>query len=347
MKPLIKPKALKPGDKVATISLSWGGAGELLHRYNQGKKQLQDVFGLEVIETRNSLRSASWIYNHPEARAEDLMEAFSDTSVKAIISNIGGEDSIRILPYLDLAVIRNNPKIFLGYSDSTVTHFACYRAGLTSFYGTSVLTGFAENGGMHPYQVADLHRTLFSAAPAGQILPNKDGWTSEHLDWSDIELQNTKRKLNYSNGWNYLQGSGKVTGRLLGGCMEVLEFLKGTDYWPAKDDWQDTILFLETSEEMPPPAYFRWWLRNYAAQGILRQVKGVLLGRPYQNKYAQEYNQELLKVISEEEGLTQLPIITEMDFGHTDPVFTLPIGVTAEIDCDNQTFSISESGVTA
>jgi muramoyltetrapeptide carboxypeptidase LdcA involved in peptidoglycan recycling len=133
MTPLIKPKSLQKGDAVATISLSWGGAGELLHRYEIGKKQLQDNFGLKVFETRNALKSAGYIEKNPKARADDLMEAFSDKSIKAIISNIGGDDSIRTLPFIDLSVIRNNPKIFLGFSDTTITHFACYKAGLTSF----------------------------------------------------------------------------------------------------------------------------------------------------------------------------------------------------------------------
>src|SRR4051812_4001139 len=139
MTSLIKPKRLFPGDKVATISLSWGGAGELPDRYQRGKKQLQDIFGVQVVETSNALKSADFIARNPKARADDLMEAFSDTSIKAIISNIGGDDSIRTLPYTDLDIIRNNPKIFVGFSDTTVTHFACYKAGLASFYGTSVL----------------------------------------------------------------------------------------------------------------------------------------------------------------------------------------------------------------
>src|SRR5690349_18659943 len=97
---LIKPKLLTQGDKVATISLSWGGAGELPHRYTIGKKQLQDNFGLDVVETKNALRSADFLARNPKARADDLMEAFSDKSIRAIISNIGGEDSIRTLPHL-------------------------------------------------------------------------------------------------------------------------------------------------------------------------------------------------------------------------------------------------------
>jgi muramoyltetrapeptide carboxypeptidase LdcA involved in peptidoglycan recycling len=340
-----KPHVLRPGDKVATISLSWGGAGERPHRYQAGKQQLQEVFGLEVVETTNALKSADYIYRNPRTRADDLMEAFSDPTIKAIISNIGGEDSIRILPFIDLEIIKHNPKIFLGFSDTTVTHFACYRAGLTSFYGTSLLVGFAENGGMHRYQIEDIKRTLFSIQPAGKIPPNTEGWTSEMLPWSDPDLQNTKRKLTPCTGWNYLQGKGKVQGKLLGGCLEALEFLKGTEWWPQKEAWQGAIMFLETSEELPKPDYVRWCLRNYAAQGILHQINGLIMGRPDSNKFTDEYNKVLHQVIREEEGLSHMPIITEMDFGHSCPTFTLPLGVTAEIDCDSKNFSILEAAV--
>lgn len=344
MKNLIKPKVLKKGDKVATISLSWGGAGELPHRYEYGKKQLQKVFGLEVVETKNALKSADWIYNNPKARAEDLMQAFLDPSVKAIISNIGGEESVRILPFLNLEIMAKNPKIFLGFSDATITHFACLKAGLTSFYGTSLLVGFAENCGMHDYQIQDIKRTLFATKPVGEIMPNKEGWTSEYLDWFDASLSNTKRKLTASDGWNFLQGNGKVQGKLIGGCLDVLEFLKGTEFWPSVEEWNDCILFLETSENMAEPSTLRYWLRNYAAQGILHRLKGIIFGRPYDSKYIKEYNDEILKIINEE-NLTELAIVTEMDFGHTCPTFTLPFGVLAEIDSENKTFSILESGV--
>lgn len=343
---LTRPQLLKPGDTVATLSLSWGGAGTFPHRYEAGKKQLEEVFGLRVIETKNALKSADYIYKNPQARAEDLMEAFSDSSVKAIISNIGGDDSIRTLPFTDLSVIRNNPKIFLGFSDTTVTHMACYKAGLTSFYGTSVLVGFAENGGMHQYQIEDIKRTLFSTEPIGQVLPNHDGWTTERLEWGEPELQNTKRILVKDNQWNFLQGIGKVKGELIGGCVDVLEFLKGTDFWLSESDWDGKILFLETSEEMMSPLQFCWALRNYAAQGVFNKISGLILGRPYDNKYVQEYNEMLLQVIRDEEGLDDLTIVTEMNFGHTCPVFTIPYGVMVEIDNERKTFSILESGVT-
>lgn len=336
---------LKNGDKVAAISLSWGGAGDIPHRYQAGKRQLEEVFGVQVVETKNALKSADWIAKNPQARAEDLMEAFSDNSIKAIISNIGGDDSIRILPFIDLSLIHNNPKIFLGFSDTTITHFACLKAGLSSFYGTSLMVGFAENGGMHPYQIEDIQRTLFSTEPIGEIRPNLAGWTSERLDWNDSSLQNVKRKLNKPNHWNYLQGKGTISGKLVGGCVEVLEFLKGTDYWLEKDEWKDTILFLETSEELLSPTTFTWILRNYAAQGIFHQTNGIILGRPDHNQFVDEYNQILLQVIRDEQGLSDFSIITEMDFGHTCPTFTLPYGTEMVIDFKQKTISINENAV--
>ena len=113
---MIKPQRLQPGDKVASVSLSWGGPGTIPHRYEAGKKQLQDEFGLIVVEMPHTLRDADWLHRNPQARAEDLMAAFSDPAIKGIISTIGGDDSIRLLPYLDLNIIRSNPKIFVTIS---------------------------------------------------------------------------------------------------------------------------------------------------------------------------------------------------------------------------------------
>ncbi|MBN1139650.1 MAG: LD-carboxypeptidase, partial [Anaerolineae bacterium] len=197
MKPdLIKPPKLQPGDRVATVSLSWGGPGEIPHRYNAGKRQLEAEFGVTVVEMPHTLADPEWIADNPRARAEDLMQAFADPTIRAIISTIGGDDSIRILPFLDLDMIRANPKIVMGYSDTTVTLLACLKAGLVSFYGPAIMSGFAENAGMFPYMVESVRRTLFSSEPVGAIAPNLDGWTVEHLDWADPENQARKRTLN-------------------------------------------------------------------------------------------------------------------------------------------------------
>jgi len=345
---MLKPHQLRPGDKVATVSLSWGGAGIFPHRYDAGKKQLESAFGVQVVEMPHTLCDADWLERNPQARAEDLLHAFSDPSIKAIISTIGGDDSIRILPYLDLEVIRSNPKIFLGFSDTTVSHLACYKTGLTSFYGPSIMAGFAENGGLFPYMVDSVRKTLFSAEPIGMINPNLEGWTSQRLDWADPDSQSRKRTLHPCSGWKYLQGKGIHNGHLIGGCFEVLDWLRGTSFWPEPADWQDAILFLDTSEDAPPPIAVERGLRTYAALEILDRLSGILFGRPGGDVPIQDfdcYDRAILKVIHDEQGLVDLPIITHMDFGHTDPMFVIPYGVQAVIDCNEKVFSIPENAV--
>lgn len=345
---MIKPRRLQPGDRVAAVSLSWGGPGSVPHRYEAGKRQLQDEFGLDVVEMPHTLGSADWLHRNPQARADDLMAAFSDPTIKGIFSTIGGDDSIRLLPYLDLDLIQSNPKVFMGFSDTTVTHLACFKAGLTTFYGPSILAGFAENGGMFPYMVAAVRRTLFSTEPVGEIAPNTDGWTVENLDWADPANQARRRRLNPPTGWRFLQGRGVRRGHLIGGCFEVLDWLRGSAIWPEADTWQGAILFLETSEDAPTPDMVKYGLRTYAAMGILQRLAGLLFARPGgqvpPGKF-EEYDRVLLQVIAEEEGLTELPIIAGMDFGHTEPVFVLPYGVQAEIDCDQHRFEILENAV--
>lgn len=345
---MIKPQRLQPGDKVAAITLSWGGPATFPHRYEAGIRQLQDEFDLQVVETPHALSDDSWLHRNPRARAEDLMEAFANPSIKAIISTIGGDDSIRILPHLDLGVIRSNPKILLGYSDTTMTHMASFKAGLVSFYGPAVMAGFAENGGMFAYMVDSLRRTLFSSTPIGTVEPNTQGWTVEVLDWAEPENQHRRRKLNPSRGWKFIQGIGVRQGHLLGGCFEVLDWLRGTDFWPEPAEWQDAILFLETSEEAPSPDSVKYSLRSYASLGILERLSGILFGRPggqIPPEQFSEYDDVLRHVVTAEEGLADLPIVTRMDFGHTDPMFVLPYGVQAEINCDTQQFTIIESAV--
>lgn len=345
---MLKPRRLERGDKVATVSLSWGGPGAIAHRYEAGKQQLEEEFGVQVVEMPHTLADPQWIAQHPQARAEDLMQAFRDPGIKAIFSTIGGDDSIRLLPYLDLGVIAANPKIFMGYSDTTVTHFACYRAGLVSFYGPSIMAGFGENVEMFPYMVHSVRRTLFNAEAPGQIKPNEDGWTVELLDWNNPQNQSRRRKLNPAMDWRYLQGQGVHRGHLLGGCLEVLDWLRGTAFWPDIEAWEGAILFIETSEEAPSPDDVARQLRVLAAIGILQRLAGILFGRPGGEipvRQFEEYDEALLQVVAREEGLDSLPIISRMDFGHTDPMFVLPYGVQAEIDCDRRQFAVREPAV--
>jgi len=342
---LIKPKRLKPGDTVAAVSLSWGGAGDgnILWRYNIGKQRLREIFGLNVVEMPNTLKGSEFLYKHPEKRAEDLMQAFEEQNIKAVIACIGGCESVRLLPYIDYDIIRKNPKIFLGYSDTTVTHFICLKAGISSYYGASILSEFAENVEMFEYTTHWIKRALFSSEVIGKIHPSPV-WTSKFLPWEE-KNKAIRRATSPNNGYELLQGSGVVRGPLLGGCIEVLEMLKGTEIWPDIDRWNNAILFFETSEEKPSPAYLEYWLRNYGSQGILGRINGIIFGKPYDNAYYEEYKSTVLKVVRDELKFTGLPILFNMNFGHTAPMTVLPYGAAAEINCEENSFSIIEAGV--
>lgn len=341
---LIKPTKLQPGDCIATVSPSWGGAGEssLRWRYEQGVKRLEEVFGLKVLPMPNSMKGGEYLYKNPRARAEDLMTAFKDENIKGIIANIGGEDSIRLLPYIDFEIIRQNPKIFMGYSDVTISHLFCHKAGISSFYGPAILTDFAENVAMDPYTIEMVYRTLFSDEVIGEIQPANE-WTSERLEWIE-ENKNRRRTTQKNFGYEVIQGSGAAQGHLIGGCIEVLEFAKGTELWPEKKYWENSILFFETSEEKPEPNHLVYWLRNYAAQGILHKTNGIIFGKPKDEKYYVDYKEAIQKVMKEYD-LEDLPILYNLNFGHTEPKFILPYGAMAEINCEKGTFAILDSGV--
>jgi len=337
---LIQPKKLKRGDTIATVSLSSGSAGDFLHRYKLGVSRLENDFGLRVVSAPNSLKGRKWLYDNPRARADDLMWAFENSEVHGIISNIGGEESIRILPYIDYDIIAKNPKVFMGFSDTTVTHLICLHAGLSTFYGTSVLCEFSENIGIHPYTKSAIEKALFSDDPIGVINPAFE-YASKYDTWADEELTLTQRRVfTATGGFELLQGTGKTSGHIIGGCVEVLEMCKGTEIFPPLEKWDNAIMFLETSEEEASPTYFRRWFRNYGSMGILEKLNGIIIGKPYKNTHYDEYNEVLLSVVREETGSNDLPIMCNMNFGHTAPTFVIPYGAYAKIDCDSKTFSI-------
>ena len=341
---LIKPKKFKSGDKIATISPSSGVAGEpdTRWRYEQGVKRLENEFGLEVVPMPNSLKGTEYLYENPQARAEDLMTAFKDERIKGIIANVGGKDCIQLLPYIDLQVISENPKIFMGYSDITILHLLMVKAGITSFYGPNLLTDFAENVVMDPYTVEMVKRVLFSNETIKEIKPANE-WAIEVLEWDEAD-KSQRLTMMPNSGYELLQGSGVVKGKLIGGCMDVLEIAKGTQIWPELESWKNGILFLEVANGKLEPSHIKSWLRNYAAQGILHRVNGVIFGKPQDERYFNEYK-KVIREVMRENNLEGLPVLFNLNFGHTKPKTVLSYGMMAEIDCNTRTFSILENGV--
>lgn len=339
---LLCARRLEPGATLAAVTLSAALPELFPHRYEAGKRQLEETFGVRVVEMTHTLADQAFLTAHPEARAEDLMAAFADPEIDGIVASIGGDDSIRILRHLDLDVIRDNPKVFCGYSDTTISHAACLRAGLVSFYGPAIMSGFAENAGIPAYLEEGVRRMMFSSEPPGVWPENDEGWTVEFSDWSDPANQNQVRQRHQSTGWRWLQGTTPVEGPLIAGCFEVMDWLRGTEWWP---DLEGVVLALETSEEAPPPLALERFLRSLAAAGELNRIRGLLLGRPGGSDLAVDahvdYDRAVLRVLGEE-GLDNLIVVTGMDFGHTDPMWTLPIGVRTIIDPQQLTVSFPD-----
>ena len=342
---MIKPERLKKGDKVAIVSLSNGRLGEkkYLHKYELGKKRLEEKFGLEVIAMPNALKGIEYLYEHPEKRAEDLMNAFKDKSIKAIICAIGGDDTIRLLNYIDYNIIKDNPKIFMGFSDTTANHFMMYKAGLISYYGPCLICDFAEYVDMYDYTENAVRELLFDAKENYEI-KKCDYWTNEHISWCEENMNKAKTRIKDLKGYEVLQGKGKVTGKLLGGCLDGFPLYNGTEIWPSLDDWKDKILFLETSEEKPEPDLVMYYLRNLGAQGILNVAKGIIVGKPDGEKYYEEYKGVFIKVLKEF-NRTDMPVLYNVNFGHSSPIGVIPYGVTCELDVDNKKITLLESVV--
>ena len=359
---LIKPKKLEKGDTVALITLSWAGASVCKDRYLIGKKQLAETFGLNVVETPNALKDEDFIYNNPKERLNDLIWAFKNPNIKAIFTIIGGDDSVRMLQHLkdeDFEIIKKNPKIFVGFSDTTITNFILLKAGLISFYGPTVLFGFAENGGIDNYTKEYFKKALFQNEPIGMIENSKEGWILDKVPWKK-EFENHIRKRQEFIDYKFIQGQGHIKGNLIGGCVDVLEFIKGTKIWPCLEFWKNKVLFIETSEDKPSRDLFISWLRNYGAQGILNKLSGIIMGIPggdidyndpdYKNKLNnqmelfQEYEGALIQVCKEF-NREDLVIVTQLNIGHTMPMLTIPLGCGIELDADNKRINIIENGV--
>jgi len=342
----IAPPALKPGDTVAAISLSSGAAAAFPHRYEAGKRQLAETFGLNVVETPNALRDNAWLHDNPQARADDLHWALTNDDVAGVISTLGGDESIRTVRYLDLDVIRDHPKVFMGFSDSTVQHLVNRKAGIVSFHGPSLLTDLAENGGIHPYVEAAVRAAVFTPEPFE--LSAASEWTEEFLDWAHPELQARRRRWWPTPGWQWLSGTDAVTGELIGGNAEILEMAKGTSIWPDDEAWDGAIVLLETSEEVPPPLNVKHWLRNYLASGVLERIGALLVARPL--GYSQQQTFELWDIVQAvlaEAGRPGLPVVANVDYGHTSPAGVLPLGCRARVDPVHRTVTVVDAGVSA
>ena len=230
---MIKPRKLQPGDTVAVVSLSWGGPGTFPHRYQAGKQQLETEFGVNVVEMPHALADPGWVARNPQARAADLMAAFADPSIKAIISSIGGEDSIRTLPFIDLDVIRANPKDFHGLFGHDDHPFRLFQGRRESpFMGRRSWLVLAKMAGCSPTWSIRCAVHSFPASRSARFSPIMTAGQLSISIGATPANQSRKRALQPCTGWRWLQGSGVHRGHLIGGCIEVLDWLRGTNTGP-------------------------------------------------------------------------------------------------------------------
>ena len=340
-----KPEKLKQGDKVAIISPSWGGPSKYSRVYENGLRILKERFGLEVVEFPTARMPEDELYKNPKIRAKDINDAFADKSIKAIITSIGGDDSIRILKYINKRTIKKNPKIFMGFSDAASVNMYLNQLGIVTFNGPMIMAGFSQIENF-PEGEQHIKEILFNVNETYEYRPFPE-WTMKYPDWGMPRNVGKVRKEKRKDNWHWIQGNSTVRGKLFGGCIEIFEMMNGTPFWPDLKFWENKILFFETSEEKPSPDYVKYALRTYGIQGILDKIKAIVIGRPrdYTEKESKQLDKNIKEVVSIEFNRPEMPILTNVDFGHTDPQFIMPLGIEAEIDCNNKTFKLLESPV--
>ena len=338
---------------IAVVSLSRGIIGEPYVQFQVeiGLRRLREL-GLNVKFMPHALKGLEYVKAHPEKRAEDLLQAFRDPEIDMILCAIGGDDTYRLLPYLfdhnELADAVTN-KIFLGFSDTTINHLMLHKVGLRSFYGQSFLADLCELGPqMHPY-TRKYFEELISSGSIREIRPG-DVWYEQRESFTPEQV-GKQLPAHPDHGFELLQGPPVFSGKILGGCIDSLyDMFNGDRYadmpllckkyhlFPDPEDWKGRILLLESSEEKPSPAKYRRALEYLKGAGVFRAVSGVLIGKPMDDTYAEEYRELLVNVIDRPD----LPLVFNINVGHAMPRCIIPFGVDAVVDAENQIIRFSE-----
>ena len=338
---------------IAVVSLSRGIIGEPFIQFQVeiGLRRLKEL-GLNVKFMPHALKGLEYVKAHPEKRAEDLLQAFRDPEIDMILCAIGGDDTYRLLPYLfdhnELADAVTN-KIFLGFSDTTINHLMLHKVGLRSFYGQSFLADVCELGPqMHPY-TRKYFEELISSGSIREIRPG-DVWYEQRESFTPEQV-GKQLPAHPDHGFELLQGPPVFSGKILGGCIDSLyDMFNGDRYadmpllckkyhlFPDPEDWKGRILLLESSEEKPSPAKYRRALEYLKGAGVFQAVSGVLIGKPMDDTYAEEYRELLVNVIDRPD----LPLVFNINVGHAMPRCIIPFGVDAVVDAENQIIRFSE-----
>jgi muramoyltetrapeptide carboxypeptidase LdcA involved in peptidoglycan recycling len=337
MPELIYPPKPKPGDRVAVVSPSRGLPEIFPEVYETGLARLRDEFGLEPVEYPTTRVMGA----DPRERARDLRAAFADPDIAAVLSTVGGDDQITVVPHLDRDVLRANPKPFFGYSDNTNLLHLLYDCGIVSYHGGSVLVHLGRGGALHPVHRDSLRAALFTH-DWYELAPSLE-WGDEPGDWKDPQARQEPPRMWPSEGWRWQGPADRVVeGRLWGGNLEVLSWLLMAGRVGPIDAYAGGVLAIETSEEMPSGTEVYRILRNMGERGLLAGFPAVLVGRakawefdrpnPPEAKaaYTAEQRDAVGRALAE--YAPDAAVVFDLDTGHTDPQQILPYGGQVRVD---------------
>lgn len=334
--PRYPPKPVR-GDRVAIVSPSSGLPSLFPMPHELGLRRLRDDFGLLPIEYPTTRRMGA----SPADRAADLHAAFSDPTITAVISTIGGDDQIRVLPFLDRELIGQHPKPFFGYSDNTNLLVYLWNVGIVGYHGGSVMFHLGRPLEMHPVSRASFEAALFGSGEYTLIEPTASG--DVDLPWSDPQTFRQERPSEPAEPWTWHHAERVVEGSTWGGNLEILSWLAMADREIGPPDaYEGCVLLIETSEIMPSAGEVYWILRSFGQRGLLRQFRAVLVGRAKawsferptaieeKRVYRRGQREAILRAFNEY-GDDPL-IVFDVDLGHTEPQFVIPIGGRIRID---------------
>lgn len=313
------PAKLKKGDEVRVIapSRSMVILGEDCKKIATEKLEalgLKVTFGKYVMEA-----DSDYLCTSVEHRVEDLNEAFKDKNVKAILTVIGGFNSNQMLDYIDYEAIKENPKIFCGFSDITALSNSIYaKTGLVTYSGPH----YSSFGMLKGFEYTlEYFKKMFFEDKEIEIKSSKE--------WSDdawfIDQEN--REFIKNDGM-FVINEGEAEGEIVGGNLCTLNLLQGTEYMP---NIENKILFLE-DDDMAGKIYLMEFDRNLQSlihMPEFKTVKALVLGRS--QKATDMTKEKWIKLIKNKPELANIPVIAGVDFGHSTPIITFPIGGDARL----------------
>ncbi len=340
------PRKPGRGDAVAVLSPSGRAASLFPEPFELGLSRLRAEFGLVPVEygTTRAARAT------PAERAADIHAAFADPGIKAVITSIGGDDEIKVLPHLDPAVLASNPKPFFGYSDNTNLHLMLWNLGLVSYHGGAVMVQFGRPAAMHPATRRSLERALFTRGTC--VLEPASEYSDEEGRWDDPVTFAAAPAMFASPGWSWHGRQAKVTGPAWGGCLEIIDLhLRTGRYLTGGDSYEGAVLFLETSEELPSATYVYRVLMCMGERKLLQRFGAIVWGRPKawsfdqpndaaaKARYVESQREAVLTAVAEYHP--KVPLVFGADFGHTDPQLVIPIGGEITVDSENRQIHVT------